>query len=251
MRRKSDWLFILLVLALCSNFSCRPEPLPFSDSGVVVVKFVPVLNGETVAFNRGSTHNFEGQEITFDEFKFYISNIALEDENGELTDLSEIKLIDFESLQTSSFKVGNLPLGIFSKLQFDLGVPPEENVSAWDPELYGGEHPLNNEAMYFHDADTSGGSYKFIDLVGFVDEGGDPDIFTYGPGHNSIFQKKRTILNRMELTVESPSNIEIEIDMGLLLRNINPMEEPKIQQSNNKVLGRRLMQNLKSAFLGV
>ena len=247
MRRKTDWFFILLGLAFCSIFSCRPEPLPFLDSGVVVVRFVPVLNGEIVELNRGTTHNLNGQQITFDEFKFYISNIALEDENGELTDLSEIKLIDFESLQTSSFKIGNLPLGTYNKLQFDLGVPPEENVSAWDPDLYGGEHPLNDQSMYFQEVS----SYKFIDLVGFVDEGGDPDIFTYGPGHNSIFQKKRTILNRMELTVESPSNIEIEVDMALLLRNINPIDEPKIQQSNNITLGRRLMQNLKSAFTGV
>ena len=247
MRIKTDWLFILLGLVICSIFACRPEPLPFSDSGVVVVRFEPVLNGEPVEFDRGTTHDLNGQEVTFDEFKFYISNIALEDENGELTDLADIKLINFESLTTSTFKIGNLPLGTYNKIQFDLGVPPEENVSAWDPELYGGEHPLNDQAMYFQEA----GSYKFMDLVGFVNEGGDPNIFTYGPGHNTIFQKKRSILNRIELTVESPYTIEIEVDMALLLRNINPIDEPKIQQSNNLTFGRRLLQNLKSAFSGV
>ena len=246
MKRKSDWLFVVLGLVLTCFYSCRPEPLPILDSGAVVVKFIPVMNGEVVEFNRGTVHQLDGREVTFDEFRFYIANVALEEENQELIDLTDIRLIDFESLQSSSFKINNLPLGTYNKIQFDLGVPPEENVSEWDPNLYGGEHPLNNRAMYFQEVE----SYKFIDLVGFVDDGGSPNIFTYNPGDNLIFQKRRTILNRFNLTTDI-FTIEVELDMAMFLRDVDLIEEPKIQESNNLTLGRKLMQNLKSAFSGI
>lgn len=243
--RRFGWISIFTTLAILAIYSCRPEPLPILDSGALVIRFIPILNGEVIEFGRGGTeHLINGRVVTFDEFRFYVAGMALEDERGALTNLSEIKLVDLESITTSNFRIGNLPLNEFRKIQFDIGVPPELNVSQWDPELYGGEHPLNNQAMYFQEA----GSYRFMDLVGFVDDGGSPNIFTYNPGDNSIFQRNKSLSTNIELTVESISTIEVIIDFDVLFEGIDLIEEPKIQESNNVDLGGRLMRNLKNAI---
>ena len=243
--KRFGWISLLATLSFMTFMGCRPEPLPILDSGSIVVRFIPMLNGEVVEFGReGTEHTIDGRMVTFEEFRFYVAGMSLEDERGTLTHLSEIKLIDFEDIMQSNFRIGNLPLNSFEKIQFDIGVPPELNVSQWDPNLYGGQHPLNNQAMYFQEA----GSYRFMDLVGFIDDGGSPNIFTYNPGDNSIFQRNISLSTNIELTVETISTIEIVIDLGIMLDGIDLIAEPKIQQSNNVELGGRLMRNLNYAI---
>ena len=243
MKRNAIWFSIVLLTMTGTFFSCVPQPVPFFGGGAVVVQFMPVFDGEEVVFNNGDEYVLNGKTITFEDFKFYISNIVLEDENGVFTDLSEIRLIKFENLESSSLIIDNIPVGEYRSVQFDLGVPASENLSTWDPERYGGNHPLNDESLYAIDLE----SYKFLVLTGVIDDSG-RKRFVYDPGNNSIFQNDKIINTRFTLTSELATTINIEVDLNMILDNIDVANEPRSTAANNLSLGANMMRNLRKAI---
>lgn len=235
---------IAIFVIMVSFFSCVPQPVPFLGGGAIVVNFVPVFDGEEVELKNGSEHTFNGEKITFDEFKFYLSNIVLKDDNGDFIDLSEIKLIEFDSPTSSTLNIKNVPLGNYESIQFDIGVPPSENATTWDPDLYGGNHPLNDESMF----DQRLMSYKFLILEGNIGEGTDLKTFTYAPGDNDLFKNDKVIDSNISLTSEITTSIDIEVDLGKVLENIDVLNNLSTKPNNNLVLGDNLMTNLRRSF---
>ncbi len=242
---KNAIVFIVVIFAMMvSFFSCVPQPVPFLGGGAIVVNFVPVFDGEAIELKNGSEHTFNGEEITFDEFKFYLSNIVLKDENGDFTDLSEIRLIEFDDPSSSTLNIKNVPLGNYKSIQFDIGVPASENATNWDPNRYGGNHPLNNESMF----DQRLSSYKFLILDGNIGEGTDLKTFTYAPGDNDLFKNDKVIDSNLSLTSEIITSIDIEVNLNIVLKDIDVLNNLSTKPSNNLELGDNLMTNLRRSF---
>lgn len=243
MNKNTIGLTIALFAIMVSFFSCVPQPVPFIGGGAVVLNFVPIYDGEEVELNQ-SDHLLNGEKISFDEFKFYLSNIVLKDENGNFIHLSEIKLIDLGGRSTSTLSFKNIPLGNYESIQFDVGVPPSENATDWDPERYGGNHPLNNETMF----DQRFMSYKFLVLEGNIGSNTDLKTFTYAPGHNDLFQNDKTIDSNFSLTIESTTSVDIEVDLQMVLGNIDVLNNLSTKPNNNLELGDNLMDNLRRSI---
>ncbi len=235
---------VVLFAIMVSFFSCVPQPVPFLGGGAIVVNFVLVFDGEAVELKNQSPHTFNGEKITFDEFKFYLSNIVLKDENGDFTNLSEIKLIEFDDISSSSLNVKNVPLGEYESIQFDIGVPASENATNWDPDRYGGNHPLNNESMFDQRLD----SYKFLIFDGNIGKGTDLKTFTYAPGANDLFKNDKVIDSNISLTSEMITSIDIEVDLNLVLEGIDVLNNLSTKPTNNLELGDNLMTNLRRSF---
>lgn len=118
-------------------------------------------------------------EISFADFRFYISNIQLltadgdsvplELEQDNLWQVENVVLLDFENGQTTCSEIGNaalngdvigmIPAGDYVGLRFDLGVPFELNHL----DVTMAPSPLNIAAMWWNWQ----GGYKFlrIDLI--------------------------------------------------------------------------------------
>ena len=246
MKKTAICFSIALLAVMTTFFSCVPQPVPFLGGGAIVVNFIPVFEGEIVELRNvnASEHTLNGRKITFSDFKFYLSNIVLRDENGDFTDLSEIKLIDLTSQTSSNLRIQNIPLGVYQSIQFDIGVPPSENTDTFDPNRYGGTHPLNNEIM--HDQGLS--SYKFLVLEGNIGEGTELKTFTYGPGDNELFQNDKVIDSSFSLTDELDISIDIEVDLKMVLKNIDILTDLRITPANNLELGDDLISNLRGAI---
>lgn len=247
MKRNAFWFSVAFLATLGTFFSCVPQPVPFFGGGAIVVQFIPVFDGEEIEdFDNIKEYDFDGNKITFGDFKFYIANIVLEDENGDFTDLSELRLIEFENIESRSLIIDNIPVGNYRSVQFDLGVPASENAKTWDPNAYGGGHPLNDELMFSQDLQ----SFKFMVLNGFVEDGGRKP-FTYNPGENRLFQNDKIIDSNISLTSELAATIDIEVDLNKVLNGIEVLNEPKITSGpngNNLILGANLMRNLSKAI---
>ena len=235
---------IVIFAIIVSFFSCVPQPVPNLGGGAIVVNFVLVFDGEEVELQNVSDHTFKGENITFDEFKFYLSNIVLKDENGDFTDLAEIKLIAFDDLSSSTLNFRNVPLGNYESIQFDLGVPASENATDWDPDRFGGNHPLNNESMF----DQRLRSYKFLILDGNIGKDADKKTFTYAPGDNNLFKNDKVIDSNLSLTGEMITSIDIEVDLNVVLEDIDVLRNLSTKPSNNLELGDNLMTNLRRSF---
>jgi len=235
---------IAIFAMMVSFFSCVPQPLPISGGGSAVIRFIPTLDGEEIEFNTDEEYIFNGEKIKFVDFKFYLSNLFLEDENGDLIDLIPLKLVEFEGSIPPTFNMQNIPLGNYEGIRFDVGVPPSDNASFWDPNRFGGSHPLNNELMY----DQRLSSYKFLVLDGNIGEDTDLKTFNYGPGGNDLFQDNKLINLQVSLTTEQIASIDIEVDMGIILEDIDVLNNLRSTPNNNAELGGDLMKNLRRSF---
>jgi len=245
MNKNAIWFTVAILTMMVPFFSCVPQPVPFLGGGAIVINIVPTFGGEEVKFNNVTPHTFDGEKITFEDFKFYLSNIVLEDEKGEFINLSEIKLVEFSPITgTATFNFRNIPLGDYQSIQFDIGVPASENADVWDPNRYGGSHPLNNESMY----DQRFNSYKFLVLDGNIGEGTDLKTFTYGPGANDIFINNKVINSSISLTSEITTSYNIEVDLQTVLTGIDVLNELRTTPNNNLELGDDLLTNLRRAI---
>ncbi len=69
------------------------------------------------------------QDFTISKFKFYISNVRFENTNGTQTAPSTSFLIDQEDSLSLSTNSISIPSGIYSSIEFILGVDSLHNVS--------------------------------------------------------------------------------------------------------------------------
>jgi len=154
------------------------------DDETITLQFAATV-GEDAAVC-GETYSDIGPdeaEISFNDFRFYVSNIHLIDADGEeipfaleqdgLWQVDDVALLDFEDGNASCSEIGNAALngavrgtapdGDYVGLRFDMGVPfalNHEDVTLAPP-------PLNIAALWW----SWQGGYKFIRV----------DLMTDGP----------------------------------------------------------------------
>lgn len=103
--------------------------------------------------------NEAGNSYLVNEVQWFISNLELEDYNGDCVMLAETWYIDTNIPETHTLRVNDVPLGSYRTLRFTFGLndadnrsgafsnPPESNMF-WPDELGGGYHYMKLNGKY-------------------------------------------------------------------------------------------------------
>ena len=90
----------------------------------------PSFNKEALVLNKERYISEKKDTLSITTFKFYISNVVLEYENGtEYKEPKSVHLIDIEELNTLQFQLKKVPDLKIKKIRFNIGIDSLTNVS--------------------------------------------------------------------------------------------------------------------------
>ena len=192
-------LFLASAILLASNGTIQAQ----SDPKEVAIDFAAYV-GES-EFICGESYEGVGTEestITPTDFRFYISDVALIDEDGNAVPLEleqdgkwqyqSTVLLDFEdgtgacdngTAETNTTVIGTVPEGDYQSLQFTLGVPEQLNHD--DAAI--APSPLNLTSMWWNWQ----GGYKFL-RVDLETESAIADVASTSNSQNSVLVNEQT-----------------------------------------------------------
>lgn len=162
------FMMLLALLALSIPLAAQED-----DMQPITLYFAAAVGEESAVCGESYAGvSVDEATILFEDFRFYVSNIQLITEDGELVPLAleqdelwqyeTVALLDFEDCNTEALNGevrGMAPAGDYVGVQFDMGVPFELNHQ----DVTSAPSPLNIAAMFW----SWQGGYKFIrvDLV--------------------------------------------------------------------------------------
>jgi len=156
MRAVKAFLFVgLLVIS-----SCKPEFVE-PEIGKVDIRINHMIDNETFAFN--TEYDFDGQTVEFTDFRYYISNITFQGEDGSEKD-APTKKAWLVGPEDNVLNLGEIEDRSLFQTDFLIGLDAETNHS--DPTMASEEDLMNNE-MHWAWNPTAG--YKFIRIEGTID----------------------------------------------------------------------------------
>jgi len=243
-------IYFGLALIFSLITSCVPSPVSGSvGSGgsslnisfKAVFDSIPVIMGnDDVLF----LHN--GDSIYFKEFKFFVSNVRLENQlNEDLTpviDDDEVWQFDMPddsiTAEAGDSKDVLTQPGEYKALSIDFGVPAELNTTVFDPNTFGSASPLAERDNF----STEFGSYKFLELRGEIVGLG--TSFNYKVGKEDFYVHGKKYSKSLILTSDTNDNaFEFTIDLKKVLDGITVSEVIDLGEENLGTLGRTLMNN--------
>jgi len=152
------------------------------------------------------------QDFTISKFKFYISNVSFENTNGTTTAPSTSFLIDQEDSLSLSNNSITIPSGIYSSVEFIIGVDSLHNVSGAQT---GALDVVN--AMFW----TWNSGYIFMKLEGNSSFSNSPGhFFEY---HIGGFKEPYNAIRKIKLTFDQPVEISKHKLTDVLI-NVNVLE---------------------------
>lgn len=87
--------FLTLSLVLIFASSCKEE------TGSVDLNFVATYNGEPIIY--GNEYDFaDGVKLQFDDIKFFVSNVQLEEDGGSFSTVKDVDFVEFRNAQNST-----------------------------------------------------------------------------------------------------------------------------------------------------
>jgi hypothetical protein len=164
------------------------------------------------------------QDFTISKFKFYISNVRFENTNGTQTAPSTSFLIDQEDSLSLSTNSISIPSGIYSSIEFILGVDSLHNVSG----AQNGALDVVN-AMFW----TWNSGYIFMKLEGNSSFSNSPGhFFEYHIGgfkepYNAIRKIKLTFDQPVEILKHKLTDILIKVNVLEILQHPNSIDFSK------------------------
>ena len=135
---KKQTILILLVVGMLSAWSCTEKNTP--KKGSIRLTFNHNWTINPLEYNKIQYTNAANNTLSIEKIKYFITNIRLQKLSGEYITSPSRGLIDTENGKIS-FLVNDLPLGSYQKIEFVLGVDPENNHK--DPNTFGASDPLN------------------------------------------------------------------------------------------------------------
>jgi hypothetical protein len=130
---KNLWPMLILALVIsvssCNKEDDTPDETP---SGEFSVNFNYVWGPAQLPFslNEELTHPRTSEKLTFSAFRFYVSNIKLQKDDGTWWIHPESYfIVDAFSVSRSTFAIDNVPTGNYVAMEYTLGVDSVRNVS--------------------------------------------------------------------------------------------------------------------------
>jgi hypothetical protein len=159
-------------------------------------EFIFAVNTVPFVLNQIYVHPKTFDTLTYTQFRFYISNVRIQKEDGSWWNENEsYHLISAKSAEEASFTINNVPAGNYTAMEYTLGVDSARNMAG----AQGGALSVANEM--FWDWNTG---YIFLKAEGSSPQSSAGSFaFHLGgfSGTNNIVTKKTTNFNGAKLTV--------------------------------------------------
>ncbi|MEZ4918382.1 MAG: MbnP family protein [Saprospiraceae bacterium] len=123
--RFSIALYLLFTIVFIGLAGCKKEDT--ATHSPVLVHFQTTVRGAEILPGTGEYQNSFGQTFRFDMLKYYISNCALIDANGEAFELANHHLIDIEEPSTATLAFDSIPNKSYTHFRFFVGIDPQHN----------------------------------------------------------------------------------------------------------------------------
>jgi hypothetical protein len=213
-------LCTILVLGITScDRDDDPIPTPNTTLGALRIEFENRF--DTSAFEFGGSNVYttdNGDSITFNTYKYYISNIQLIRPDGSsFNEPESYHLIDASDANSLAFTISNVPSGNYSGIRFMIGVDSTRNVSG---SQTGALDPSNG--MFW----TWNTGYIMAKLEGNSPQSGASDgsiIYHIGgfSGVNSALRMVSPSFNgeQAEVSASVTPEVHIECDVAEWFRN--------------------------------
>jgi hypothetical protein len=205
---KRTWLYVA-ILAIAFE-GCKSK----SKTGNATVYFNNVVNGQALNVGADPNHlNALGQKFSVNKLKYYVNNVRLKDDKGNVVSMPSYVLIN-ESLfgAKRTISLPNIANGKYVSLQFNLGVDAVKNNSgAQDGDL----DPIYG--MYW-----SWTGYIFLSHEGsFIDNTATLKGLTYHYGDDKNYIQDVTIPLTNCVVDGNDKEIKINFDVAKLYDGID------------------------------
>lgn len=156
--RRSFFAFgaLAIIGVACSDDDNTTQP-PDVPTGDVLLHFVHVVDGETLALNEMKYVNAAGDTFEVQTLRYYLSDFGL-DGADEDYNAGNVHLIDIKRPETHELSLTGIPAGQYSSLVFTFGLDADKNRSNFLPNTE------ENREMEW--PVTWGGGYHYMQLEG-------------------------------------------------------------------------------------
>jgi hypothetical protein len=125
-------IFLILSFSLLAVFACSNNDDDTSTpegEGTLEIMFEHKLNGEDLQL--GAATEVAGQPVSLSLVRYWVSNIALENSQGEVITFPDGYYLVEETPDNTrkSFQLENVPTGEYTKITFAIGVEEATNAS--------------------------------------------------------------------------------------------------------------------------
>ncbi len=189
-----------------------------------------------------------GRQLYFEVSRYYLSNVELLKENGEIHPFTgRVLLVKHEG--ATNFKLDTIPPGKYKGVKMNLGL--DERTNASNPASFSDDDPLamQDDVPMFWDGFNG---YIFIRLEGKVDTSqaqlGVLDMpMRYEIGRNDT---RRVIRIDRSFTVQPGIDVEyeIEVDHKELLKSLDLSTQHTQGEFGSQFVGQRIANNAVNAF---
>lgn len=248
-------LAFLFILSLITQFACKPDPT-FEGTTDVELVFKGKFGESSFMINKDYSYN--NFPIRFDQFNFYIGNVVLIKEiggNPEETELVEVDFVDlsFKTSEATEADRGfivtarNIPVGDYSGIKINLGVPTDLNKTSWND--YGSGHPLRNDTHYW----SAWESFIFSKTEARFDVDNDGSFSHKVSYHTGADEAYRTKFFAKSIVLEEDINTQITftIDAKNMFEDVDILTEVGTHNVSNLDLVNKVMDNLSNRALDI
>lgn len=187
----------------------------------------PRFKKEALVLNKAKYSTEKKDTLSITTFKFYISNVVLEYENGtEYKEPKSVHLIDIEELNTLQFQLKKVPDLKIKKIRFNIGIDSLTNVSGnldgdLDPSL--GMYWAWNSGYINMKLEGKSSSCKSVKKEFQFHIGG------YSPNQNALQEVVLIVPN-------DENNIHLNMDLSKWLNEVSLKETNSIIMPGKKAI---------------
>lgn len=171
-------LFVVILIICCLNYlsSCEKTGVDPQFS-YLQIDIEHSIDGAALQFDPIQFVNEAGNSFAITDLKYYLSNISLEAENGELFFDNGIYYLDIRKTKSLSILLDSIKPGTYKNISFDLGIDSLRNLTGYLPNT------LDNLNMAW--PVPMGGGYHFLKLEGKFIDGITPYGFAFHLGKSN------------------------------------------------------------------
>lgn len=183
-------------------------------SGSLSVEFNNTVDGAPLILGNKTYKNAHGDAFTITEFKYYISNIKLTDEQGNRVTIPEsYYLVDQSNLKSLKINLTNVPAATYKKISFIIGVDSLRNLRG---SQTGALDPANK--MYW----SWNSGYIFVKLTGISPQAPEHklrfDVGGIQPNTNTIRSQSFNLLKPVAVTAKSAAKLKFDVNAAALFK---------------------------------
>ncbi|SFW49618.1 hypothetical protein SAMN02927921_01921 [Sinomicrobium oceani] len=239
------YVLTVLTLAACNSdddHTITGEELTATLPGTLNLTLDAVVGQED--FELHTTYDIEGQQLNFNQFRYWISHVILTDTDGEEFSIEDSYYLMEEteaiSIQDGAYEypankretitLTGIPAGSYTSIKFAVGIDPAYNDNL---SLQAGElsqlNGMTNISWMWHT------SYIFASLKG-TDTGNDTQL-QLETGLNSSYRTVVLTLDKdLEIGGDTDRNLTITTDIAGILNGIKVTETPVIGASTPEAM---------------